>query len=193
MKEGPWPEDRWFLNLLSGRSCLQQLFLKVLNFCWTRYENKAIGCDIASVFRFLTWSSFMPGSRTWPDLVGKDADEAKNIILAESPYLLVQILPEHAMVTMDYNIRRIRLFCNSERKVTKVPGVGWCASHLKKKCSHFRIYFRYCKMCCSIHKLHRWWTWWAVTICMFIFIDAVQTLEYCNLIEVQSGWKEKLK
>jgi hypothetical protein len=28
---------------------------------------------------------------------------------------------------------------------------------------------------------------------MFIFIDAVQTLEYCNLIEVQSGWKEKLK
>ncbi|KAH9566944.1 hypothetical protein CY35_03G003100 [Sphagnum magellanicum] len=64
------------------------------------------------------------GSRTWPDLVGKDADEAKNIILAESPYLLVQILPEHAMVTMDYNTRRIRIFCNSERKVTKVPGVG---------------------------------------------------------------------
>lgn len=26
-----------------------------------------------------------------------------------------------------------------------------------------------------------------------LFIDAVQTLEYCNLIEVQSGWKEKLK
>ncbi|XP_073386661.1 uncharacterized protein [Physcomitrium patens] len=60
----------------------------------------------------------------WPDLVGRDAEEAKTHILSERPYLNVRIVPTDMMVTMDYNENRVRLFVDDERKVVKCPTIG---------------------------------------------------------------------
>ena len=60
----------------------------------------------------------------WPDLVGRDAEEAKSIILNERPNLNVQILSSDMMMTMEYNTNRVRLIVNDERKVVKCPTIG---------------------------------------------------------------------
>lgn len=60
----------------------------------------------------------------WPDLVGRDAEEAKTHILTERPNLNVQIVASGMMTTMDYNTNRVRLFVNAERKVVKCPTIG---------------------------------------------------------------------
>lgn len=60
----------------------------------------------------------------WPDLVGRDAEEAKTHILTERPNLNVQIVGSGMMTTMDYNTNRVRLFVNEERKVVKCPTIG---------------------------------------------------------------------
>ncbi|KAG0582208.1 hypothetical protein KC19_3G042600 [Ceratodon purpureus] len=60
----------------------------------------------------------------WPDLVGRDAEEAKTIILNERPNLNVQILSSDMMMTMDYNTNRVRLIVNDERKIVKCPTIG---------------------------------------------------------------------
>jgi len=62
----------------------------------------------------------------WPDLVGRDAEEAKTHILTERPNLNVQIVVSGMMTTMDYNTNRVRLFVDNERKVVKCPTIGWC-------------------------------------------------------------------
>lgn len=66
----------------------------------------------------------------WPDLVGRDAEEAKTHILSERPYLNVRIVPTDMMVTMDYNENRVRLFVDDERKVVKCPTIGWIVEHI---------------------------------------------------------------
>jgi hypothetical protein len=60
----------------------------------------------------------------WPDLVGRDAEEAKTHILTERPNIVVHIVPENSMMTMDYNMNRVRIFVNKERIVTRCPTVG---------------------------------------------------------------------
>lgn len=60
----------------------------------------------------------------WPNLVGRDAEEAKTIILNERPNLIVHILPSNMMMTMDYNMNRVRLIVDNERKVVKCPTIG---------------------------------------------------------------------
>lgn len=66
----------------------------------------------------------------WPDLVGRDAQDARNHILSESPSLHVQILPADMMMTMDYNTNRVRIIVNSEQKVVKCPTIGWLVENL---------------------------------------------------------------
>ncbi|CAM6111890.1 unnamed protein product [Calypogeia fissa] len=65
-----------------------------------------------------------PAAKAWPDLVGLDAEEAKKKILEEHPNMLVQIVPEGGMMTMDYNLRRVRIHKNKEQKVSQIPKQG---------------------------------------------------------------------
>ncbi|KAJ7566860.1 hypothetical protein O6H91_02G121900 [Diphasiastrum complanatum] len=60
----------------------------------------------------------------WKDLVGMDAEEAKAAILKKYPNMTVVVTPEGSMFTADYNVRRIRLLVDKNKKVVKLPGVG---------------------------------------------------------------------
>ena len=61
----------------------------------------------------------------WPELVGKDAEIAKQTIQGENPSITrVQIVPEDAMVTMDYSTTRVRIFVKPDNSVARPPRVG---------------------------------------------------------------------
>uniref|UniRef100_A0A0C9S2T1 TSA: Wollemia nobilis Ref_Wollemi_Transcript_18630_628 transcribed RNA sequence n=1 Tax=Wollemia nobilis TaxID=56998 RepID=A0A0C9S2T1_9CONI len=62
--------------------------------------------------------------RTWPEVVGMSAEDAKNKIQSENPDLTVVIIPEHSIVTLEYNRNRVRLFVDSNCRVTKTPMIG---------------------------------------------------------------------
>eukprot|EP00243_Klebsormidium_subtile_P003797 TRINITY_DN17403_c0_g1_i1.p1 TRINITY_DN17403_c0_g1~~TRINITY_DN17403_c0_g1_i1.p1 ORF type:complete len:122 (+),score=11.26 TRINITY_DN17403_c0_g1_i1:152-517(+) len=67
-----------------------------------------------------------PMSKTsWPELVGATGLEAKDVIERESPNKLsIFIVFEDAIVTMDYNPLRVRIYVNKEAKVVRPPMVG---------------------------------------------------------------------
>ncbi len=60
----------------------------------------------------------------WTHLVGIPGEDAKNIILTEDSTLNVIVLPENSPVTRDYRLDRVRVFVNSEGKVSHVPRKG---------------------------------------------------------------------
>jgi len=65
----------------------------------------------------------------WPerDLTGMDADEAKAAVLAGSLGIEegnVHVLPEDAMVTMDFQEDRVRIFVDEDNKVARQPMPG---------------------------------------------------------------------
>jgi uncharacterized membrane protein len=60
----------------------------------------------------------------WPELVGRPGAEAEAIIHEDDASLLVQIIPENSMVTMDYRLDRVRVFVNKEGTVVRAPRVG---------------------------------------------------------------------
>lgn len=47
---------------------------------------------------------------SWPDLVGKNVEEAKNTILESDPSINIVVLPEGSPVTRDFRINRVRIF-----------------------------------------------------------------------------------
>lgn len=61
---------------------------------------------------------------TWPELIGKTAEEAKAAINAEAPGLHVEILEEGSFVTFDYKTDRVRIFVNQEGKISLAPSIG---------------------------------------------------------------------
>jgi len=62
---------------------------------------------------------------SWPELEGKNVDEAAEIIKYENPELNVQKVPEGSFITYDYRIDRVRLFYNTETNVVAVtPNCG---------------------------------------------------------------------
>jgi hypothetical protein len=62
---------------------------------------------------------------TWPELVGRTGPEAKDVIDAESAgKLTIFIVPEDAIVTMDYNPQRVRIYVNEDARVVRSPTVG---------------------------------------------------------------------
>ncbi|KAG6549044.1 hypothetical protein Mapa_009487 [Marchantia paleacea] len=61
---------------------------------------------------------------SWPHLVGQNAEEAKKKIQEDHPHLQVVILPQDSFMTMDYNLRRVRIFKDANQKVAKVPTLG---------------------------------------------------------------------
>ncbi|MFC8174250.1 serine protease inhibitor [Streptomyces sp. NPDC057242] len=65
------------------------------------------------------------GERTsWPETLGLPKAWAERVILRDRPDLEIVHVPEGAMVTMDYNERRVRIVHNAFGLVTQVPAVG---------------------------------------------------------------------
>jgi len=61
---------------------------------------------------------------SWPDLVGKDPEEAKTAILATDAELEVIIMDENAPATMDLQPKRVRVLTGADGKVAHPPTVG---------------------------------------------------------------------
>lgn len=65
------------------------------------------------------------GKSSWPELVGKNVDEAIEIIKQENPALTVVKLEDDSMYTCDYLEERVRVFYNTESNlVTRKPKRG---------------------------------------------------------------------
>ncbi|MFJ6794015.1 serine protease inhibitor [Streptomyces sp. NPDC091268] len=65
----------------------------------------------------------MEAKNEWPELMGKSAGEASEQIRAEFPQVVVHVVPEDSMVTMDFNEQRVRLFVK-DGKVVREPRRG---------------------------------------------------------------------
>ncbi|DBB16415.1 TPA: hypothetical protein ACH3X3_014700 [Trebouxia sp. C0006] len=66
----------------------------------------------------------LPKKNTWPELVGKDATEVKELLEKETD-LNVFLVPTGSAVTMDYRTNRVRVsFDPATNKVVKAPRVG---------------------------------------------------------------------
>lgn len=65
-----------------------------------------------------------PGKTEWPELVGKDANEA-NELLEKETSLNIFLVPTGSVMTMDYRTNRVRVsFDPATNKVVKTPRVG---------------------------------------------------------------------
>ncbi|KAL2633475.1 hypothetical protein R1flu_004954 [Riccia fluitans] len=60
----------------------------------------------------------------WSHLVGMNAEEAKKKIQEDHPHLQVVVLRKGAMMTMDYNLHRVRILKDENEKVASVPKLG---------------------------------------------------------------------
>lgn len=59
----------------------------------------------------------MEAKSAWPELLGKPAEEAREQIQAQCPEIMVHMVPEGSMVTMEFNEQRVRLFVKGGRVV----------------------------------------------------------------------------
>ncbi|CAH3115106.1 uncharacterized protein [Pocillopora verrucosa] len=62
--------------------------------------------------------------KEWPELVGKDAEEATTIIDKEHPGLKIQIIPENSFVIRNLEENRVRIFVDRQQTVTRTPHIG---------------------------------------------------------------------
>ena len=53
----------------------------------------------------------------WPELVGKDVEEARATILREFPDVTIQLLGKNSVATMDFRIDRVRIVHDRSNKV----------------------------------------------------------------------------
>ncbi|XP_020618902.1 subtilisin inhibitor-like [Orbicella faveolata] len=60
----------------------------------------------------------------WPELVGKDAEEATTVIDKEHPGLKIQIIPENSFVIKNLEEKRVRIFVDREQMVVRIPCIG---------------------------------------------------------------------
>jgi len=60
----------------------------------------------------------------WQDATGREAESVKSEILADFPSLTVHVVPDGAMVTMDYRHDRVRLWVDSSGGVARAPVCG---------------------------------------------------------------------
>jgi hypothetical protein len=62
----------------------------------------------------------------WPECVGLSGEECRTLILATASDVRgnVVIMPQDAMMTMDFRTDRVRIFVNSENIVVKSPHRG---------------------------------------------------------------------
>ncbi|KAG5192001.1 potato inhibitor I family-domain-containing protein [Tribonema minus] len=62
--------------------------------------------------------------RAWPDLVGKTGADAAAAVREARPDCKVLIVSVDAIITMDYNEQRVRIFVNDAGVVARTPRVG---------------------------------------------------------------------
>ncbi|KAM3576756.1 hypothetical protein VYU27_001351 [Nannochloropsis oceanica] len=62
--------------------------------------------------------------RSWPELVGVDAEEAKARINSDMPGLNVIVLPKNAPTTRDFRLDRVRVFIEGDNTVARAPAQG---------------------------------------------------------------------
>lgn len=60
----------------------------------------------------------------WPDLLGRDGEEAAAVVRGDVPHCRVSIVREDAPVTRDYRADRVRLFVDGDGRIARVPRVG---------------------------------------------------------------------
>ena len=62
----------------------------------------------------------------WPNksLINQTGEQAKNEISAVDASLMIEILPQDAMVTEDYRLDRVRIFVDGDGIVVKQPQKG---------------------------------------------------------------------
>ncbi|KAE8772871.1 putative proteinase inhibitor [Hordeum vulgare] len=58
---------------------------------------------------------------SWPEVVGKSIEEAKEIILKDMPEADIVVLPAGSPVTMDFRSNRVRIFVDT---VATTPHIG---------------------------------------------------------------------
>ncbi|XP_034694648.1 subtilisin inhibitor CLSI-I-like [Vitis riparia] len=61
---------------------------------------------------------------TWPEVVGMTVEEAERKIREDMPRVQFQVVQPNCFVTMDFNTRRVRLYVDSEGKVSRAPRIG---------------------------------------------------------------------
>ena len=65
------------------------------------------------------------GVRTsFPDLFKMSCDLAITLLQSERPDVRIEVIPWDHMVTMDYNEKRVRIFCDDEGNVASIPRIG---------------------------------------------------------------------
>ncbi|MFB6522732.1 serine protease inhibitor [Streptomyces sp. NPDC056401] len=70
-----------------------------------------------------TFEGMLDVKSEWPELAGKPVEEARRQIRTEFPEIVVHVVPEGSMVTMDFNEQRVRLFVK-DGKVVREPRRG---------------------------------------------------------------------
>ena len=64
------------------------------------------------------------GKQRWPELTGKTGEEAKATIESEAEGVTANIIPQDAMVTMDYRTDRVWVRVDDNSKVVGIPQIG---------------------------------------------------------------------
>ena len=60
----------------------------------------------------------------WPELLGKNGQEAVNIIKKETGFSHVMAIRAGSMVTMDYRTDRVRVYVDKHGIVTRTPTIA---------------------------------------------------------------------
>ncbi|XP_031564979.1 subtilisin inhibitor CLSI-I-like [Actinia tenebrosa] len=60
----------------------------------------------------------------WPELIGKDAEEAVTVIDREHPGLKIQIIPDKSFISKIQEPNCVRLFVDARQRVTVLPKTG---------------------------------------------------------------------
>lgn len=63
-------------------------------------------------------------SREWMELIGKTGEEAKAIVEKGNPKVRVEILPDDGALPLNVEEDRVRIYVDTEGKVTRVPVIG---------------------------------------------------------------------
>ena len=60
----------------------------------------------------------------WPECEGMKGEEAEAFIKQQNEGLTVVVVPQHAMVTMDYRMDRVRIRVDDNGMVVETPRIG---------------------------------------------------------------------
>ncbi|CAN0898335.1 Proteinase inhibitor [Linum grandiflorum] len=69
-------------------------------------------------------SSGCPGKNSWPELVGRNGDEAATVVERENSRVDAIVVREGTPVNLDFRCDRVWVWINDNRVVTSVPRIG---------------------------------------------------------------------